>query len=126
MLVAAASGPGVRNSGALTCTSLRTVRRTVACIGVSIAVPHTSPSPWAAWPSPSENRAPGDRPVDLIDPGEVKVRQVCERRARGDLAARGVQGVELHNRPAGDGCDGLDGSVPGEVELIASDVHRGG
>ena len=49
----------VRNSGAVTWTSLRTVRRTVACIEVSIAVPHTSPSPWAAWPSPSENSAPG-------------------------------------------------------------------
>jgi len=55
----------------------------------------------------------GDRPVDLVDAREVKVRQVCDRRARGDLAARRVQGVELHDRPAGDGCDGLDGSIPG-------------
>ena len=68
----------------------------------------------------------GDRPVDLVDAGEVKVRQVCDRRARGDLAAGRVQGVELHDRPAGNRCDGLDGSVPGEMELIASDVHRGG
>ena len=37
---------------------MRTVSRTSARIGVSIAVPQTSPSPWAAWPSPIDSRAP--------------------------------------------------------------------
>ena len=32
--------------------------RSTRVIGHSIAVPPTSPSPWAAWPSPVENRAP--------------------------------------------------------------------
>ena len=30
----------------------------VMIIGLSMAVPHTSPSPWAAWVSPIENSAP--------------------------------------------------------------------
>ena len=59
VLVEAPSGPAVRNSGAVTRTSLRTLSRTAARIGVSIAVPQTSPSPWAACPSPRLNNAPG-------------------------------------------------------------------
>ena len=31
----------------------------IADMGLSMAVPHTSPSPWAAWVSPTENSAPG-------------------------------------------------------------------
>ena len=55
----AACGSGAAtNSGPVRWRSLRTVSRTSARIGVSIAVPHTSPSPWVAWPSPIENRAP--------------------------------------------------------------------
>lgn len=38
--------------------SRRTLSRTATSIDVSIAVPQTSPSPWAAWVSPSENSAP--------------------------------------------------------------------
>ncbi len=41
--------------------SVRTVNRTTARIGVSMAVPLTSPSPWVAWPSPIEKRAPATK-----------------------------------------------------------------
>ena len=55
-------------------------------IGHSIAVPETSPSPWAAWPSPHENSAPstaiGRYSVGAAD--ELAAVEVPAARARRD------------------------------------------
>ena len=52
-------GPEVVNLGKLSFMSFSTSNLTVTFMGLSIAVPQTSPSPWAAWASPMENNAPG-------------------------------------------------------------------
>src|SRR5437588_43407 len=44
----------------------------------------------------------GDRPVDLVDAREVEDRQVLDRGARPDLAAGGVQRIELDDLGAPD------------------------
>ena len=67
-----------------------------------------------------------DRPVDLVDPREVEGRQVLDASSPGDLAARGIEGVDLHHLAAADGRDRLDRTVPGQVELVATDVDRCG
>jgi hypothetical protein len=59
------------------------VNRTRARIGVSIAVPHTSPSPCAAWPS-------SDR-----ESGPVVEHRQEQRRARGQVARVHVAAVDI-------------------------------
>ena len=52
---------------------LTSSNRSASDIGLSIAVPQTSPSPCAAWVSPTENRPPVDldRQIELGAGGEV-------------------------------------------------------
>jgi hypothetical protein len=49
---------GVSASGHSSVMSSRTCSSKVPISPVSIAVTHTSPSPCAPWPSPTENSAP--------------------------------------------------------------------
>ena len=68
----------------------------------------------------------GDRdgPVDLVDPVEVEPPEILDRRRGADLAARGVEEVELDERPALDRLDRRDRRIPREVEALARDVDR--
>ncbi len=66
-----------------------------------------------------------DRPVDLVDAVEVELREVIDRRARGQLAARGVEHVELDDGAVVDGLDRRDRRIPGEVEAVARDTESG-
>src|SRR6185503_10471073 len=50
--------------------------------------------------------------------------EVRHGRVLGDLAAGGVEGVDLHHVATGDGRDRLDRAVPGQMELVAANVHR--
>ena len=51
-------GPGVVKRGRRRPASFTRSKVSTTVIGLSIAVPQTSPSPWAAWVSPTENKAP--------------------------------------------------------------------
>ena len=64
-----------------------------------------------------------DRAVDLVDAVEVEASEVLDRRSRRQLAAAGVEQVELDDGAAVDGLDRRDRRVPREVEAIARDVE---
>ncbi len=66
----------------------------------------------------------GDRAVDLVDPVEVELTELFDRRRRRELTARGIEQIELDDRPAVDRFDGGDRRIPCEVISIARDVDR--
>ena len=52
------TGPGVRKRGNFRSAPFSSSKVSVTAIALSIAVPQTSPSPCAAWVSPTENSPP--------------------------------------------------------------------
>ena len=70
--------------------SSRTVRRKRPIRPVSMALTQTSPSPWAAWPSPTENRALSDehRQIERSAGDEFLVVHVAAELARLDARHR--------------------------------------
>src|SRR5947207_2494791 len=107
-----------------------------------MAVPQTSPSPCAACPSPMLSRAPswntgrkrvawlrtldGDGAVDLVHAREIERGDVGDGRRGGQLAAAGIEQVELDHAAAGHGLDRWNRRIPGQVEAVAADVNSGG
>ena len=74
---------------------------------ISIPVPHTSPSPWAKWTSPSESSAPGTcdgqqerRARD--QPPDVEIAAVLARRDRAEPRARDRGERRLGRRSSAD------------------------
>src|SRR5918997_13691 len=141
------SGPGVANCGAGMFRSLCRSKRRVAYIGDSMPVTQTSPSPWAAWASPHEKRAPGTctgrksllpfvmwRGVRLAPDGDgacqgvdavpVEGGEGIGGRAGRDLAVAHLAGL-VGDRVAGrDGDDGVKLIVPDVVDPVLGVVVR--
>jgi hypothetical protein len=59
-----------------------------------------------------------DRSAYRIDSPEVHAAHVLDGRGGGELAAGGVEHVELQNLARGNACRGLEAVVPAEVRLV--------
>ena len=102
-------------------SSLRRKVSSARSIGHSIAVPATSPSPWAAWPSPHENSAPSTsigrysvEPLDELAAVEVPAADARRDRRVASPGAAGAMPMTPRN--------GRSGTVV--AELVATGHRR--
>src|SRR2546426_236231 len=76
-------------------------KRTTQVAPISTAVTHTSPSPWAKWPSPVENNAPSARPVGRRGPPVRDGPRAPRRPGRGGGGSPGAPPVAGPGRGKG-------------------------